>query len=88
MLPIFSTYAVVLFDSGASHSFISAQFVKEHNLKCESSVQEWHVNMPTRKPQISNIMVKRNPMEKYPWNLMADFIVLEIKDFDIIYGMD
>jgi hypothetical protein len=26
------TYAVVLFDSGASHSFISAAYVEKHNL--------------------------------------------------------
>ena len=78
----------MLFDSSASHSFISAKFARKHSLKIESSNQEWHVNMPTGKTQISRLIIRRNPLENYPWNLEADFIVMDIQEFDIIYGMD
>jgi hypothetical protein len=32
MLFVNDTYVVVLFDNGASHSFISAAYVEKHNL--------------------------------------------------------
>jgi hypothetical protein len=44
---------VVLFDSGASHSFISATYVEKHNLpiallKCQMIVSSPGGDMPTR----------------------------------------
>jgi hypothetical protein len=53
MFFINDTYAVVLFDSGASHSFISAMYVEEHNLpivllKCQMIVSSPGGDMPAR----------------------------------------
>jgi hypothetical protein len=47
------TSAVVLFDSGASHSFISAAYVGKHNLplallRCQMIVSSPGGDMPTR----------------------------------------
>jgi hypothetical protein len=47
------TSAVVLFDSGASHCFITAAYVEKHNLplallKCQMIVSSPGGNMPTR----------------------------------------
>ena len=47
------TSAVVMFDSGASHSFISATYVGKHNrplalLRCEMIVSSPRVDMPAR----------------------------------------
>jgi hypothetical protein len=47
------TSAVVLFDSGASHSFISAAYVEKHNLpiallKCQMIVSSPRRDMPAR----------------------------------------
>jgi hypothetical protein len=47
------TYAVVLFDSGALHSFISAMYVEEHNLpivllKCQMIVSSPGGDMSAR----------------------------------------
>src|SRR5438128_2425725 len=33
MFPVESSFATILFDSGASHSFISASFVAQNNLR-------------------------------------------------------
>jgi hypothetical protein len=46
-----NTSAVVLFDSGASHSFISAAYVNKHNLplallKCQMIVSSLGGDMP------------------------------------------
>jgi hypothetical protein len=47
------TSAVVLFDSGASHSFISAAYVEKHNLpiallRCQMIVSSLGGDMPIR----------------------------------------
>jgi hypothetical protein len=48
-----NTSAVVLFDSGATHSFISAAYVEKHNLtiallRCQMIVSSLGGDMPTR----------------------------------------
>jgi hypothetical protein len=53
MFLINDTSAVVLFDSGASHSFISAAYVVKHNLpltllRCQMIVSSPGGDMPTR----------------------------------------
>jgi hypothetical protein len=53
MLFINDTSAVVLLDSGASHSFISATYVEKHNmplglLKCQIIVSSPGGDMPAR----------------------------------------
>jgi hypothetical protein len=47
------TSVVVLFDSGASHSFISAAYIEKHNLplallKCQMIVSSLGGDMPAR----------------------------------------
>jgi hypothetical protein len=54
MFLINNTSAIVLFDSGASHSFISDTYVGKHNLplsllKCQMIVSSPGGDMPTRK---------------------------------------
>jgi hypothetical protein len=53
MFFINDTSAVVLFDSGASHSFISATYIEKHNLpqallKCQMIVSSPRGEMPAR----------------------------------------
>jgi hypothetical protein len=53
MFFINATSTVVLFDSGASHSFTSAAYVEKHNLpialrKCQMIVSSLRGDMPTR----------------------------------------
>jgi hypothetical protein len=53
MFLINDTSAIVLFDSGALHSFISAAYVEKHNLplallRCQMIVSSPEVDMPAR----------------------------------------
>jgi hypothetical protein len=81
------TSAVVLFDSEASHSFISATYVGQHNLpialiKCQMIVSSPGEDMPVRQ-----LCLKVNL--KIRWvDFVANLIVLESKGIDIILGMD
>jgi hypothetical protein len=53
MFSINDISAVVLFDSGASHSFISVEYVEKHNLpiallRCQMIVSSLGGDMPAR----------------------------------------
>jgi hypothetical protein len=78
--------AVVLFDSGASHSFISAAYVEKHNLpiallRCQMVVSSLGGNMPARQlcPKV-NLKIRGV-------DFVTNLIVLESRGIDIILGM-
>jgi hypothetical protein len=82
MFLVNNTSAVVLFNSGASHSFISAAYVGKHNLplallRCQMIVSSLGRDMPTRQLcQIRGL------------DFVTNLIVLELKGIDVILGMD
>jgi hypothetical protein len=87
MFFINDTSVVVLFDSGASHSFISAAYVEKHKmpialLRCEMVVSSSGGDMPARQLCSKvNLIISRV-------NFVTNLIVLELKGIDIILGMD
>jgi hypothetical protein len=81
------TSAVVLFDSGASHSFISATYVEKHNLpiallRCQMIVSSPGGDMPARQlcPKV-NLKIRGV-------DFVANLIALESKGINVILGMD
>jgi hypothetical protein len=87
MFSVNDASAVVLFDYGASHSFISTAYVGKHNLPvallmCQMIVSSPGGDMPTRQlcPKV-NIKIKGV-------DFIANLIVLESKGIDVILGMD
>jgi hypothetical protein len=81
------TSAVVLFNSGASHSFISTAYVGKHNLplallRCQMIVSSLGGDMPARQlcPKVN---LKIRGVE-----FVTNLIVLESKGIDVILGMD
>jgi hypothetical protein len=87
MFLVNDTSAVVLFDSVASHSFISAAYVGKHNLplallRCQMIVSYPGGDMPGRQlcPKV-NLKIKGV-------DFVANLIVLESKGIDVILGMD
>jgi hypothetical protein len=87
MFLVNDTSAVVLFDSRASHSFLSATYVRKHNLplallKCQMIVSSPGGDMPVRQlcPKV-NLKIR--------WvDFVANLIVLELKGIDVILVMD
>jgi hypothetical protein len=80
--------AVVLFDSGVSHSFISIAYVEKHNLpvtllKCQMIVSSPGGDMSARK-----LCPKVNLEIGGVVDFVANFIVLESKGIDVILSMD
>jgi hypothetical protein len=87
MFFINDTPAVVLFDSGASHSFISTAYVEKHNLplallKCRLIVSSPGGDMPALQlcPKL-NLKIRGV-------DHVVNIIVLESKGIDIILGMN
>jgi hypothetical protein len=81
------TFAVVLFDSRASYSFISATYVGKPNLplpllKCQMIVSSLGGDMPARQ-----LCLKVN-LKIIGVDFVANLIVLESKGIDVILGMD
>jgi hypothetical protein len=77
----------VLFDSGASHSFISATYVEKHNLpiallKCQMIVSSLGGDMP-----IMQLCPKVN-LKIRVIDFVANLNVLESKGIDVILRMD
>ena len=82
-----SALATVLFDSGASHSFISSSFVEKHNIPTILLKTPLLTRTPGGdiKCQLGCLRVRINLSGV---ELLADLIVLKSKGIDVILGMD
>jgi hypothetical protein len=85
--PVNSIPATVLFDSGASHSFITDQFVTKHNLSMSSMKNPLIVSSPGGETKTGYIcpQVKINIMGV---DFLANLVVLKSWGIDVILGMD
>jgi hypothetical protein len=81
------TFAVVLFDSGAPHSFISAAYVGKHNLPLALLKFQMIVNSPGGDMPARQLYLKVN-LKIRGVDFIANLIVLESKRIDVILGMD
>jgi hypothetical protein len=78
---------VILFDSGASHTFISKNFVEKHCISCTESREGFIIHSPGgpifTKEVAFHILVTLAGRE-FPTNM----IVLKGQDIDVILGMN
>ncbi|XP_058216665.1 uncharacterized protein LOC131327526 [Rhododendron vialii] len=87
-LTLFTTCVQALFDSGASHSFISATCVPTLGLETEPLKTTMHVTSPLG-GKISVVLIcKGCELEVSNLRLIRDLRVIEMTDFDVILGMD
>ncbi|XP_022154299.1 uncharacterized protein LOC111021593 [Momordica charantia] len=80
--------AYVLFDSGSSQTFISTAFVRQTNLELAPLGFLLLVSTPSGSVMISSQMVKVGWLSFDGQKLGARLIQLDIRDFDVILGMD
>ncbi|GKV13905.1 hypothetical protein SLEP1_g24864 [Rubroshorea leprosula] len=87
-LPVNSDYAHVLFDSGASHSFIAQSYVLKRALPVDISDCELHVDTPLGGVMTTREVCRTVDIYVDGRQLSASLFVLDISDCDIILGMD
>nr|AAM12303.1 putative polyprotein [Oryza sativa Japonica Group] len=87
MFSVNSAPAIVLFDSGASHSFISQAFVKRNGWKTQNLRVPMIVHSPGRDIRATKICSEVN-LRIEEVDFLAKPIVLDSQSLDIILGMD
>ncbi|KAL0549941.1 hypothetical protein IC582_014436 [Cucumis melo] len=87
-LPVLGHYALVLFDSGSSHFFISSAFVLHARLEVEPLHHVLSVSTPSGECMLSKEKVKACQIEIAGHVIEVTLIVLDMLDFDVILGMD
>jgi hypothetical protein len=87
MFLVNDTSAVVLFDSGASHTFISAAYVGKHNLPLALLGSQMIVSSPGEDMPVRQLCPKVN-LKIRGVDFITNLIVLESKGIDVILGMD
>ena len=87
-ISLFDTDAHVLVDSGATHSFISREFIERVGIEMKPTECSMVVSLPTGDSGIANRVYRGSKVTIASHEFEADLIVLDIHDFDIILGMD
>ncbi|XP_057981329.1 uncharacterized protein LOC131166775 [Malania oleifera] len=88
IIDMFSHKVVVLFDSGATHSFSSQEFVKLCGLEVQLLDNELVVATPSGSLVGCSKAVCDFPVEIQGRVLPVDFMAFDIYGFDIILGID
>ena len=78
----------VLFDSGASHSFIVASCVRELGLEVETLKKPLYVSFPLGTRLSVDLIYRGCELEIYGIVLTMDQRVMDMSEFDVILGMD
>src|SRR5881394_3571374 len=78
---------VILFDSGASHSFISALCVFRNNLECEHTEDEYFIQSPGGQ-LLTPYIVKNLSLDLDGSTYLTSLLVLHNQGIDLILGVD
>jgi hypothetical protein len=79
--------AVILFDSGASHTFISKKFVEQHCIPYNESREGFIIHSPGGQIFIKEVAF-HVPVTLAERNFPTNMIVLKGQDIDVILGMN
>ena len=79
--------AIILFDSGASHSFISSNFGAKVRLDYFHTKGSYMISTPSGKVA-SNQMVRTAPLKLGSKTIPTDLILLTLEGMDVILGME
>jgi hypothetical protein len=87
MFSIAKQPAVILFDSGTSHTFINRAFVMKHQLSIETVENSLCVQSPGGR-LVTKEMVYQIPIDLVGHTFPTNLIVLKGQDIDVILGMN
>jgi hypothetical protein len=87
MFPVESYPAKVLFDTGATHSFVSASWIESHNIPIEPMIPPLRVNSVGGKVQSDRICLNLR-IEIRGIAFPASLVVMGTQGLDVILGMN
>ena len=85
---LYRLWARILFDNGASHSFITASCVRELGLEVETLKEPMHVSSPLRTKVSVDLICRGCELDISRILLTLDLGVMDMTEFDVILGMD
>ena len=88
ILPLFSNFAKTLFDSGSTHSFISSRYAKLCDKKLGLMDYDLFVATPMGDSLVCNSILKSCVIQIKDREMLADLILMDMYDYDVILGMD
>ncbi|XP_022897447.1 uncharacterized protein LOC111411117 [Olea europaea var. sylvestris] len=88
ILLIFELPAYVLINSEATHSFVSTTFIAKSCVAYEKIDSLLEISIPSGRIMNTNQIAKAVKLEMNGKELKADLYLLDMKDFDVILGMD
>ena len=80
--------AIALFDSGATHSFVSLEFGQKLGRSVDKLEQPFKTSLPSGEILWSNFWIRNIPVVICGRELHVDLIAIKLQDFDMILGMD
>ncbi|KAL5543153.1 hypothetical protein UlMin_010863 [Ulmus minor] len=78
----------VLFDSGATHSFVSSVCASKMNRVRELITRTFRTSLPSVDVLVSTHWLRAIPVLVSNRELYVDLIMLNLHDYDVILGMD
>ncbi|WVZ96997.1 hypothetical protein U9M48_042568 [Paspalum notatum var. saurae] len=87
MVSVNSHLARTLFDSGASHSFISKKFALQHQFPIREVQVPFHIDAPGS-TLVTKQVVNLVELDISAFSFLAHLIVINLEDLDIILGMN
>src|SRR5436853_5771946 len=88
IITLYRSCAKVLFDTGASHSFMSVMFTKSLKLKISTMLYPLVVTTPVNGRVTVRTICRKCTLEVAGFMHKFDLILLEMTGFDVIIGMD
>jgi hypothetical protein len=88
MILVNDNNAIMLFDSGASHSFVASSFVQKYDLPLSMLNNQMIVSSPRRDMHARHVCPKVRILIGGGVEFLAILVVLESKGIDVILGMD
>ena len=83
-----STLAYMLFDCGATHSFVARKFAKTLNVQPEWLDNPYCAYAPGDRVLVSHLNYNNCLVEIENRTLQANLVEINMSDFDVILGMD
>ena len=85
---IFNSLARILFDTGATNSFISTSFASILEIKSESIKRPFLVGSPWGSCVEVNQVCRSSTIDILHHKLDCDLLLLDLLDYEVILGMD